>query len=291
MTISDDGNILTLEFQGASTQIYFYGAHVTSWKAAGSQTNGGELAAVERFFMSSKAVLDGSAPIRGGIPIAFPIFATDVHPDYPDLGGAHGFARIHRWTLTHKVETEESVGVTLTLEPNEQIQTLFPPSFKLDLIVTLTKHTLDTELKIANPGTESFRFNTALHTFPLGSLPFTNRLNPSSPADLLSEDSCSLGKETARCYHLPDVRSRPNTVRFSYDRTQQRSGPGIEIQLSGGWKDAVFWNPGRETGDKIGDLGKGEWERFGCWEPGCIERLEMLEAGGEWRGRQVCRAV
>lgn len=53
----------------------------------------------------------------------------------------------------------------------------------------------------------------------------------------------------------------------------------------------MFWNPGKETGDKIGDLGKGEWERFGCWEPGCIERLEMLEAGGEWRGRQVCRAV
>ena len=35
--------------------------------------------------MSQKAVLDGSAPIRGGIPIAFPIFAVDVHPDYPDL--------------------------------------------------------------------------------------------------------------------------------------------------------------------------------------------------------------
>lgn len=41
--------------------IYLHGATITSWKV-----NGKEL-----LFLSSKAVLDGSKPIRGGIPIVF----------------------------------------------------------------------------------------------------------------------------------------------------------------------------------------------------------------------------
>ena len=54
------------------------------------------------------------AQIRGGIPIAFPIFATDQHPDYPELGGAHGFARINRWSLASQVEDDEKTTVVLS---------------------------------------------------------------------------------------------------------------------------------------------------------------------------------
>jgi glucose-6-phosphate 1-epimerase len=49
---------------GESVSVYLYGATVASWKLA----NG-----AEQLFVSEKAHLDGSKPIRGGIPIVFPV--------------------------------------------------------------------------------------------------------------------------------------------------------------------------------------------------------------------------
>lgn len=49
---------------GESVTVYLYGATVTSWKANGE----------EQLFLSEKAHLDGSKPIRGGIPLVFPVF-------------------------------------------------------------------------------------------------------------------------------------------------------------------------------------------------------------------------
>lgn len=48
---------------GESVTIHLYGATVTSWKAHGQ----------EQLFLSEKAILDGSKPIRGGIPLVFPV--------------------------------------------------------------------------------------------------------------------------------------------------------------------------------------------------------------------------
>jgi len=48
---------------GQSVKVHLYGATVTSWKANGK----------EQLFVSEKAHLDGSKPIRGGIPLVFPV--------------------------------------------------------------------------------------------------------------------------------------------------------------------------------------------------------------------------
>lgn len=48
---------------GQSVTVHLYGATVTSWKANGK----------EHLFMSERAHLDGSKPIRGGIPVVFPV--------------------------------------------------------------------------------------------------------------------------------------------------------------------------------------------------------------------------
>ena len=49
---------------GESVTVYLYGATVTSWKLANGE---------EQLFLSEKAHLDGSKPIRGGIPVVFPV--------------------------------------------------------------------------------------------------------------------------------------------------------------------------------------------------------------------------
>lgn len=63
-TVDIKDNILYAHLPtGESIVVHLYGATVTSWKSDGQ----------EQLFLSQKAVLDGSKPIRGGIPLVFPV--------------------------------------------------------------------------------------------------------------------------------------------------------------------------------------------------------------------------
>lgn len=85
------GRVLLTHPSGASCELTRFGAHIVSWRAA--VPGASSAVPVERLWMSSLSALDGSAPIRGGIPIAWPQFA--------DVGAMplHGFARELQWTL------------------------------------------------------------------------------------------------------------------------------------------------------------------------------------------------
>jgi hypothetical protein len=50
---------------GESVEVLLYGATVTSWKSNGGKT--------ENLWLSEKAALDGSKPVRGGVPVVFPV--------------------------------------------------------------------------------------------------------------------------------------------------------------------------------------------------------------------------
>ncbi|KAJ9121584.1 hypothetical protein QFC22_002203 [Naganishia vaughanmartiniae] len=132
---------------GESAEIYYYGATVTSWIAGGK----------ERLFVSSKAALDGSKPIRGGIPICWPIFGpppkeADESLQYHAKLSQHGFARNHNWTLERVVmDRPEGVSVRFTLDPTPEIVSIFPHPFHLTYVVTLTKHELSTDIHVVNP--------------------------------------------------------------------------------------------------------------------------------------------
>ena len=51
---------------GDSVEVLLYGATVVSWKSNGK----------ENLWVSSAAKLDGSKPVRGGIPVVFPVRTT-----------------------------------------------------------------------------------------------------------------------------------------------------------------------------------------------------------------------
>ena len=71
VTISDDNSrvIATLP-TGERLEVLLHGATVVSWKS-----NNGK----ENLFLSSKAVLDGSKAVRGGIPLVFPVRLPNPH--------------------------------------------------------------------------------------------------------------------------------------------------------------------------------------------------------------------
>lgn len=56
---------------GESVSVHLFGATVVSWKLADGE---------EQLFVSSKAILDGSKAIRGGVPVVFPVSFSFFFP-------------------------------------------------------------------------------------------------------------------------------------------------------------------------------------------------------------------
>ena len=72
VTISEDNSRVVASLPaGDRIEILLHGATIISWKSGNGKEN---------LFLSSKALLDGSKPVRGGIPLVFPV-SQDGHSD------------------------------------------------------------------------------------------------------------------------------------------------------------------------------------------------------------------
>ena len=72
--ISIDNSRVTANLPtGERVEVLLYGATVISWTSSNGREN---------LFLSSKAHLDGSKPVRGGIPLVFPVSLTSLS-SYP----------------------------------------------------------------------------------------------------------------------------------------------------------------------------------------------------------------
>lgn len=70
--ISDNNDSVSASLPtGERVEVLLHGATVISWISANGKDN---------LFLSSKAHLDGSKPVRGGIPLVFPVSATPFSP-------------------------------------------------------------------------------------------------------------------------------------------------------------------------------------------------------------------
>jgi glucose-6-phosphate 1-epimerase len=84
---------------------------VVSWKSPKPHLS----IPVEHLFVSSKAHLDGSKPVRGGIPLVWPNFGPPTHPEHSKLN-QHGFARNSVWVFDGILsDTDDEVSVKLSV--------------------------------------------------------------------------------------------------------------------------------------------------------------------------------
>lgn len=67
---SDKGRVTATLPTGDSVEVLTYGATVISWKSGSGQEN---------LWVSEAAKLDGSKPVRGGIPVVFPVCFQGVY--------------------------------------------------------------------------------------------------------------------------------------------------------------------------------------------------------------------
>ena len=137
----------------ASCRVSLYGGHVVSFTPKHDNR--------ERLWLSPKAVLDGSKPIRGGIPVCWPWF-SDAHGQEKGALPSHGFVRTQQWTLNNA--SEDDNGTIVELVPGFTKDKGFDVACTLVLRLSIGKQ-LKVELITTNTDSETFRFDCALHTY------------------------------------------------------------------------------------------------------------------------------
>lgn len=169
VSTSADGNTVIASLpSGDRVEILLHGATVTSWKGPNN---------AEQLFLSSKAALDGSKAVRGGIPVVFPVFGPPPKDHATNKLPQHGFARNAKWEYLGK-SSSESMGNASALdssvkldfglsskELDEKSRAAWPNEFTLVYSVTLSTGELGASLEVKNSGDSAWEFTTLLHTY------------------------------------------------------------------------------------------------------------------------------
>ena len=298
--------------------------------------------------MSSLSHLDGSFPIRGtdpnavqcyfvysadlktkgGIPIAFPQFATQGELML------HGFVREKHWTVVVAHDDNDSDGkgegensvissppssppseVVFVLHSDADTLKVWPFEFTLRYCVRLQEHGLQTTLTVTNPPTIShlntpFRFTTCLHTYfrttpditayslsGLRTNPFVdkvdNYITKIEQHEVLTVEQASLesgGSTEERGGYVDRIYTNaPSQVSLVHNTT----GALINIEKSPSFTDFVVFNPWKEgkRGSKGPDFDDEGYRHMICVEPAVAGGTCVLNSGEEWVGSQTISFV
>lgn len=156
-----DGTVEAKLPSGDAVTVYLHGATVTSWKSSDGD---------EKIFLSTASALDGSAAIRGGIPVVFPNFGSPPKEGQTSQMPSHGFARNSTWSFDSSVPQDDGSGVALkflldSASLSADYQAKWPYSAKLAYTVNLTQDNLNVHFSVENTDTEAIDFQFLLHTY------------------------------------------------------------------------------------------------------------------------------
>ncbi len=251
---------------GASALVALHGAHVLSWIPADGR---------ERLFLSERALFNGEAAIRGGIPVIFPQFGER------GAGHRHGFARNRAWTFAG-VENDAAVFVLA----GDGSDAGWPHPFLARLRVGLDAARLSVALEIDNTGGVPIAFTAALHSYLRVDDIAHVAIEGLQGCDY--EDSAAGG--TLHRQHDYEVTFDGETDRIYNDVVAPLAlvdgTHRLDIEQDG-FGDAVVWNPGEHLCARIADLAPDDWRRFACVEAGQVLQPVVLGAGERWSGMQV----
>lgn len=268
---------------GARALIALHGAQVLSWQAHDR---------IERLYLSPKAVFDGKAAIRGGIPVCFPQFNQRVIAER--TLPKHGFARTLAWRVGAAQCGPEQVTQSLMLNQDDlpaNLQQAWPFRFEAKLEVQLQSRTLSVRFSVHNTGPQALPFALALHTyFRLDDIAAT-RLDGlqactfwdavthlSSPKQLQQQQEAQLGfgGETDRVYHAP-----PGRLKI------QQTGSALSVEQSAGFTETVVWTPGERLCSQLADMPEDGYRHVLCVEAARINEPLSLAPGEHWQGSQT----
>ena len=261
---------------GAHAEIFEYGAHVTSWTLANGD---------ERLYLSPRSALDGSAAIRGGVPIIFPQFSNEG--PLP----RHGFARTAFWEVGDVREDAESAWVNVHLLDTYKTRAIWNQPFFARFEVKVSGNQLEMSLTVTNRGDAPFAFTCALHTYlrvndirqaQVEGLRSTRYRISGADKSTLREDNeevLRVSSEVDRIYlDAPDVL----TVREPNRATEVRKQ---------GFADCVVWNPWAEKCYQLKDMPANGYLNMICIEAAQVGAPVQLQSGQTWTASQTLVAM
>ncbi|KAL8854271.1 MAG: hypothetical protein Q9221_000985 [Calogaya cf. arnoldii] len=295
VSISDDNSRVTANLPtGQQLEVLLYGATVISWKSANGKEN---------LFLSDKALLDGSKPVRGGIPLVFPVFGPPS-PDHPTGKlPQHGFARNSRWEYLGKSSSESSslpnskgdasVKLDLGLSNSMLSDSKWDYKFNLTYSVTLSQDSLETSLVVRNTGTSNYDFQVLFHSYL--AIDNISETTVSGLEKAAFKDKMQGGKEVGPA-------GKPISIDSETDRIYT-TAPEQAIKILEKGKDryeltrdmlsdVVVWNPWIEKAKGMADFGPEDaYKKMICVEAGSVSAWNNLEAGDTWEGGQRIKAL
>lgn len=286
MAVEDFGDKVVLTSPAGSNTtatILKYGATVISWKVD----------SVEQLWLSEGAQLDGSRPVRGGIPLVFPLFGKSTSKGFDTLP-QHGFARNSTWEfLGQTMENPPTVQFALSPEQaNNEIYSKWDNGdndFTLILTITLNDDNLTTKIEVTNEDKKSWKFNWLFHTYlKVNEIEDTliNNLPGEFCYDQLIEETYT-EKAPAIDFNGELDRIYKNV---STDKILQviELGKVVHNIKRVNLPDVVVWNPWVEKSLGMSDfLPKSGYEKMVCVEPGHVHDFVELNPGQVWTAEQI----
>lgn len=293
---SDNSRVVAALASGESVEILLHGATTISWKSHGR----------ENLWLSENAVLDGSKPVRGGIPIVFPVFGPPPSGHPTAALPQHGFARNSRWEFLGKSSSEsgpisksgngdDCVKLDFGLFSSKlspEARKAWGYDFGLIYSVTLGIDSLQTMLNVRNEGDKAFEFQMLLHSYfrvkDISKTSLTGLLGTAYIDKVLdattnteSSSSLSITGEVDRVYQ-----------KIGQDTTTiiEDSQPRLDI-VRDNLSDTVVWNPWREKAKAMSDFAPDDgFKSMVCVEVGSVRAWQMLEGGETFEAGQILKA-
>ena len=253
----------------AKATLYLQGAHLTAWQPAGFEP---------AILLSSKSVFAPGKPIRGGIPIVFPWFASDSKKDRIDghPGPSHGFARIQDWNLDHAQRSRDAMHLAFTLGPTDVSRSMGYDHFLLSLDFQIGRE-MTLRMTVKNMGDQPLSFEEAFHTYlkvadihevTVSGLEPTSFIDKTDGMKLKPPENQSIrfGRTVDRVYNNTTAASviddKPGRRRIRVEKTGSNS--------------TIVWNAFAE----LPDLGPWDWQEYVAVETGNVGANAITLAPG-----------
>lgn len=254
----------------ASAKICLQGAHLLTWHPRS--------ASVPVVWLSEQAQLSPWKSPHSGAPICWPWFGAHAdNPAYP----AHGYARNLPWeVIKTATDADGATHMTLRLIPNDATHAQWPYAATLTLEV-IVGDTLQLALHTTNTGNTPITVSEAFHTyFQVGDIAQTR------VAGLAGVTYADKVLDFARSTQQGDITFDGETDRVYVNTTDTCviTDPVLQRQIhvaKSGSQSTVVWTPGKEKGDKLGDLGDEGWRHMVCVESANTMENTVSIAPGE----------
>lgn len=259
---------------GDTVRVADFGAQALSWRAGGQ----------ERLYLSEQAVLDGTAAIRGGVPVCFPQF--NQRGPLPK----HGLARRTVWQYVGAQVQADAITARWLWEPAAPCHVDFPHGVRAEVAITLSPGALCVALSATNTGNTAWALTGALHTYlavqgadmaalqGLEGRAFWDAAKSFSPA--VQTGAVELGAEIDRVY-----------ARVDHPLVLRDAAGALQVSQDAAWPETVVWNPGPALCATLPDMPASDWMRMLCVEAAAINQPVALHPGQHWHASQTLQVV